>query len=99
MLNAKPELQNDCDYHVQLVINGNTINDTSPETIDTNPLAMRTYIDYKIDDQWYESSFQPSELSQLIPEENKFIFTNKDNNTLILTRRAKVSRLNYRLAF
>jgi hypothetical protein len=105
MLNAKPEYGNDSRYKIKLLINGEEMAPTHFEDKEWqgNPLNKRVNVTYKNvlgkdedgDDEWdWENmTFEPNQLKKIDDNGNKYVFTNKDGNTLVLT---KVKEQSYR---
>jgi hypothetical protein len=97
MLNAKPEYGDHSRYSIKLLINGEELADTNYENKEWagNPLNKRVSISYKkyeIDEDgdrvwdWDNEYFDPSQLKKIDDNGSKYVFTNKDGNTLVLTK-------------
>jgi hypothetical protein len=102
LLNAKPEFSDEGRYTVSLQVNGIDIDSkkTSPTEWRGNPLSTRINIDYRIkddtktvtidddedDETWEDSNFFNTDLKQVDPQTNKFVFVNEDGDRLVLTK-------------
>ncbi len=97
MLNTKPEYGDNSNYTIKLVVNGEEVKDTNYEEKEWhgNPLSKTVGISYKVvenpgtDDEcwdWESIRFTPSELKKIDDNGNKYVFTNKEGTSLILTK-------------
>lgn len=104
MLNTKPEYGASSRYTVKLVLNGEEVSQTNMEEKEWegNPLNKSVGISYKVvenpgtDDEvwdWESVRFTPAELKKIDGDGTKYVFTNKDGASLILT---KVKEQSYR---
>ncbi len=97
MLNTKPEYSSNSRYTVKLMLNGEEVAQTNMEEKEWegNPLNKTVGISYKVvenagtDDEcwdWESIRFTPSELKKIDEDGSKYVFTNKDGASLILTK-------------
>jgi hypothetical protein len=97
MLNTKPEFGNESRYKIKLMLNGEEIAQTNYEEREWhgNPLNKRVHINYKVvenagtDDEswdWEDAYFEPNHLKKIDDNGTKYVFTNKDGGTLVLTK-------------
>jgi hypothetical protein len=96
MLNAKPEYSDSGRYTIKMLINGEEIGATEYDEREWhgNPLtkhisvSYRNYTNNEDQDEWDWDSqrFEPSMLKKIDENGSKYVFTNKDGNTLILTK-------------
>ncbi len=104
-LNAKPEYSSESRYKVKLLINGEEIGETSFDEKEWhgNPLNNRVRVNYKnVYDKdedgdevwdWEGLTFEPNQLKKIDDNGNKYVFTNSDGQTLVLT---KIKEQSYR---
>jgi hypothetical protein len=101
MLNTRPEFSDESRYTVNLQIDGLDIGEKDADTEwHGNPMVGHVKIDYKqFDDvnkdewDWQGATFTTSDLKQVDPANNKFVFVNEDGERLVLT---KVKEKTYR---
>ena len=97
MLNVKPEYGDNSSYTMKLVVNGEEVKDTNMEEKEWhgNPLSKTVGISYKVvedagtDDEcwdWESVRFTPAELKKIDDNGTKYVFTNKEGTSLILTK-------------
>ncbi len=98
MLNAKPEYGASSRYSIKLVVNGEEITESNFEDKEWegNPLNKPVNISYKVierdeetgdeDWDWQGIRFTPAELKKIDADGTKYIFTNKEGASLILTK-------------
>lgn len=95
LLNAKPEFSDDGRYSVTLQVNGLDIDNKliSRTEWHGNPLSERINIDYRVkaedddeDDSWEDVNFVNTDLKQVDPHTDKFVFVNEDGDRLVLTK-------------
>jgi len=98
MLNAKPEYGSTSRYTMKLVVNGEEITENNYEDKEWegNPLNKPVNISYKVverdeetgDEDWdgHGIRFSPAELKKIDDNGTKYVFTNKDGASLILTK-------------
>ena len=97
MLNTKPEYGNESRYKIKLLINGDEMAETNFDEKEWcgNPLNKRvqvTFKSYEKDDDgdeiwdWDRMIFEPAQLKKIDDNGTKYVFTNSDGNTLVLTK-------------
>ena len=98
MLNAKPEYGSTSRYAIKLVINGEEVkeNNFEDKEWEGNPLNKNVNISYKVierdeetgdeDWDWQGIRFTPDELKKIDDNGTKYVFTNKEGASLILTK-------------
>jgi hypothetical protein len=98
MLNARPEYGANSRYKINLVINGEEVkeNNFEDKEWEGNPLTKNINISYKVverdeatgdeDWDWQGARFTPSELKKIDAGGTKYVFTNKEGASLILTK-------------
>jgi len=98
MLNTKPEYGDSSSYTIKLVVNGEEVKDTNYEEKEWhgNPLSKSVGVSYKVverdeetgdeDWDWESIRFTPAELKKIDENGTKYVFTNKDGTSLILTK-------------
>lgn len=95
LLNAKPEFSDEGRYTVNLQVDGIEVDNkkTSPTEWRGNPLSKRISIDYRTteldedgDERWEDSNFLNTDLKQVDPQTDKFVFVNEDGDRLVLTK-------------
>ena len=96
-INAKPEYGNESRYKIKLLINGEEMAETNFEDKEWqgNPLNKRVNVSYRNfydNDEgerewdWDNMTFEPNQLKKIDDNGSKYVFTNSDGNTLVLTR-------------
>jgi hypothetical protein len=105
LLNTRPEFSDESRYTVNLQVGGIDLEEKMVDGNEWhgNPMTGNVRIDYKqiigVDDDgdenwsWEGAMFNPSDLKQVDPSTNKFIFVNEDGERLVLT---KVKEKSYR---
>ncbi len=97
MLNTKPEYSNDSRYKIKLLINGEEMSETNYDEKEWhgNPLNKRVHVNYKQYDKdddgdeiwdWENMTFEPAQLKKIDDNGTKYVFTNSDGATLVLTK-------------
>lgn len=97
MLNAKPEYGMNSRYKVKLIINGEEVkeNNFDEKEWEGNPLNRHVNVSYKQyekDDEgdecwdWETVRFTPGDLKKIESNGGKFVFSNADGESLILTK-------------
>jgi hypothetical protein len=97
MLNTKPEYGNESRYKIKLLVNGEEMAETNFDEKEWhgNPLNKRVHINYKAFDKdeegdeiwdWDSMVFEPSQLKKIDENGTKYVFTNSDGSTLVLTK-------------
>ena len=95
LLNAKPEFSDEGRFSVTLHVKGNEVESKQLARNEWhgNPLSERINIDYRVpseiedeDDSWEDSDFVNTDLKQVDPQTNKFIFVNDAGDRLVLTK-------------
>jgi len=97
MLNTKPEYGNDSRYKIKLMLDGEEIAQTNFDEKEWhgNPLNKRVHINYKVvenagtEDEswdWDDVYFEPNQLKKIDDNGNKYVFTNANGGTLVLTK-------------
>ena len=97
MLNAKPEYGATSRYTMKLVINGEEVKekDFEDKEWEGNPLNKNVNVSYKVvenegtDDEvwdWEGIRFSPTDLKKIDDNGTKYVFTNKDGASLVLTK-------------
>ena len=97
MLNAKPEYGSTSRYTMKLVINGEEVkeNNFEDKEWEGNPLNKNVNVSYKVvenegtDEEcwdWEGIRFTPAELKKIDDNGTKYVFTNKDGASLVLTK-------------
>ena len=97
MLNTKPEYGNDSRYKIKLMINGEEMSETNYDEKEWhgNPLNKRVHVNYKQYDKdddgdeiwdWENMTFEPAQLKKIDDNGTKYVFTNSDGATLVLTK-------------
>ncbi len=97
MLNAKPEYSSTSRYAIKLMVDGEEVKENNFETKEWegNPLSKNVNISYKVienegtDDEswdWEGIRFTPAELKKIDDNGTKYVFTNKEGASLILTK-------------
>ncbi len=110
MLNAKPEYGSTSRYSVKLIINGEEVEENNFEDREWegNPLNKNVHVNYKVVDRdeetgdedwdWQGIRFTPAELKKIDENGTKYVFTNRDGASLVLTK-MKEKSYNYWDAF
>jgi hypothetical protein len=104
MLNAKPEYGNSSRYKIKLMVDGEEVKDTNYEEKEWegNPLNKQVNISYKQYEKdedgdecwdWETIRFTPGDLKKIEANGGKFVFSNTDGKSLVLT---KVKEQSYR---
>jgi hypothetical protein len=99
LLNAKPELDGDNKFEVQIESNGITISNSSylsPSTWAGNPLARPITIEYDLeptndDACWIEGVFTQADLREIDSETGSFVFVNARKEKLLLKRKRQTN--------
>jgi hypothetical protein len=109
MLNVKPEFDDGNSYKITLSVNGEELQETDLDEKEWhgNPLQKAVRVNYKFvenagteeeDWDWKQMRFEHVDLVKVDPNSGKFVFTNKDGASLVLTRNKEKS-YNYYGAF
>lgn len=97
MLNTKPEYGNESRYKIKLLINGEEMAETNFDEKEWqgNPLNKRVHINYKAFEKdedgeeiwdWESKVFEPNQLKKIDDNGTKYVFSNTDGTTLVLTK-------------
>lgn len=98
MLNAKPEFEEGSEFSVSVAVNGTVVEPrkTDTQTWKGNPLTndrIRIYYYYGVDkdgdEEWIHSTFEVGDLEEINPKNGTFVYVNKQNDRLVLTRKSK----------
>lgn len=94
ILNAKPEFSEESRYKIELQVNGIDIVTERLEISEWrgNPLSQNLNLDYKSEEDeegdwdWERVQFTSTDIKQVDPTSNKFIFMNDNGSRLVLTK-------------